>query len=101
MRLILASASPRRLDLLAPIGVTPDAVDPAHIDASPRQGELPAAPARRLSNGKPAAVASRHPDALLLSGDTVVAAGRRSSSYVEGWPDRPSSSHFLSCPTPP
>src|SRR3546814_6026963 len=71
MRLILASASPRRLDLLAQIGVTPDAVDPAHIDESPRKGELPADHARRLSNEKAAAVASRHPDALILSGDTV------------------------------
>src|SRR3546814_7147718 len=69
MRLILASASPRRLDLLAQIGVTPDAVDPAHIDESPRKGELPADHARRLSNEKAAAVASRHPDALILSGD--------------------------------
>src|SRR3546814_16371564 len=77
MRLILASASPRRLDLLAQIGVTPDAVDPAHIDESPRQGELPADHARRLSNAKAAAVASRPPDALIMSGDTVVAAARR------------------------
>src|SRR3546814_16388723 len=79
MRLILASASPRRLDLLAQIGVTPDAVDPAHIDESPRKGGLPADHARRLSNEKAAAVASRHPDALIMSGDTVVAAGRRRS----------------------
>src|SRR3546814_7943377 len=84
MRLILASASPRRLDLLAQIGVTPDAVDPAHIDESPRKGELLADHARRLSNEKAAAVASRHPDALILSGDTVVAAGRRILPKAEG-----------------
>lgn len=84
MRLILASASPRRLDLLAQIGVTPDAVDPAHIDESPLKGELPADHARRLSNEKAAAVASRHPDALILSGDTVVAAGRRILPKAEG-----------------
>ena len=41
MRLILASASPRRLDLLDRIGVTPDAIDPAHIDESVPAGELP------------------------------------------------------------
>lgn len=77
MRLILASASPRRLDLLAQIGVTPDAVDPADVDESALKGELPAEHARRLSAEKAAAVAARHPDALVLAGDTVVAAGRR------------------------
>lgn len=77
MRLILASASPRRLDLLAQIGVTPDAVDPADVDESAYKGELPADHARRLSAEKGAAVAARHPGALILSGDTVVSAGRR------------------------
>lgn len=77
MRLILASASPRRLDLLAQIGVVPDVVDPAHIDESPRKGELPAAYAARMAAEKAAAVAPRHAGALVLSGDTVVAAGRR------------------------
>jgi septum formation protein len=77
VRLILASASPRRLDLLAQIGVTPDAVDPADVDESALTGELPADHARRLSGEKAAAVAARHPGALVLSGDTVVAAGRR------------------------
>src|SRR3546814_3003561 len=84
MRLILASASPRRLDLLAQIGVTPDAVDLAHIDESPRKGELPADHARRLSNAKADAVASRHPAALMLSRDTVLAAGRRILPTAEG-----------------
>lgn len=77
MRLILASASPRRLDLLAQIGVTPDAVDPADVDESPLKGERPAHHASRLSAEKGAAVALRHPGALILSGDTVVAVGRR------------------------
>lgn len=77
MRLVLASASPRRLDLLAQIGVTPDAVDPADIDETPEQGELPAAYARRMAREKALAVAARHGDALVLSGDTVVACGRR------------------------
>src|SRR3546814_6938605 len=84
MRLILASASPRRLDLLAQIGVTTDAVDPAHNDESSRKGELPADHARRLSNEKAAAVAYRHPDALILYGDTVVAAGHRILPKAEG-----------------
>ncbi|MFB0874654.1 MULTISPECIES: nucleoside triphosphate pyrophosphatase [unclassified Sphingobium] len=77
MRLILASASPRRLDLLGQIGVVPDAVDPADIDETPRKGELPADYAARVAAEKGARVAERHPGALVLSGDTVVAAGRR------------------------
>jgi len=75
MRLILASASPRRLDLLARIGVVPDAVIPAEIDETPRKGELPVGYARRMAAGKAAAVAE--PGALILAADTVVAAGRR------------------------
>lgn len=77
MRLILASASPRRLDLLAQIGVSPDAVDPAEIDETPHWGELPHLYAARMASEKAAAVAPRHAGALVLSGDTVVAAGRR------------------------
>lgn len=77
MRLILASASPRRLDLLAQIGVTPDGVDPAHIDETPCREELPAPYAERMAAEKGLAVAARHPGALVLSGDTVVACGRR------------------------
>lgn len=77
MRLILASASPRRLDLLSRIGVTPDDVDPAEIDERARPGELPPAHAARLAAEKACAVAARHPGALVLAADTVVAAGRR------------------------
>ncbi len=77
MRLVLASASPRRLDLLARIGVTPDAVAPADIDESPRKGELPPLYACRMAAEKAAAVARREPDSLVLAADTVVAAGRR------------------------
>ncbi|MCB2015012.1 MAG: Maf family nucleotide pyrophosphatase [Sphingobium sp.] len=77
MRLILASASPRRLDLLAQIDVTPDAVDPADINETPHKGELPKAYAARMAAEKAAAVATRHDDALVLAGDTVVACGRR------------------------
>ena len=75
MRLILASASPRRLDLLARIGVTPDAIVPAEIDETPRKGELPRLYACRMAAEKAAAVAE--PGALILAADTVVAAGRR------------------------
>lgn len=75
MRLILASASPRRLDLLARIGVTPDAVAPADIDEAPLRGELPIPHARRLAAAKAVAVAEA--GALTLAADTVVAAGRR------------------------
>jgi septum formation protein len=77
MRLILASASPRRLDLLARIGVTPDAVVPAEIDESVPKGELPRTHALRLAREKAGAVAAKEPDALVLAADTVVAVGRR------------------------
>ena len=83
MRLILASASPRRLDLLARIGVTPDAVDPADIDESVPAGELPRVHALRLASEKAAAIAARHPDDLVLAADTVVAVGRRILPKVE------------------
>ncbi len=75
MRLILASASPRRLDLLARIGVVPDAVVAAEIDESPRKDELPVRYACRMAAEKAAAVAEA--GALTLAADTVVAAGRR------------------------
>ena len=77
MSLILASASPRRLDLLAQIGVVPHAVDPAHIDESPLKGELPPVYAARIAAEKAAAAAARHNGRAILSGDTVVAVGRR------------------------
>jgi septum formation protein len=75
MRLILASASPRRLDLLARIGVVPDAVIPAEIDETPGRRELPVRYACRMAAEKAAAVAEA--GALTLAADTVVAAGRR------------------------
>lgn len=75
--LVLASASPRRLALLAQIGMTPAAVAPADIDESPRKGETPRVLATRLAAAKAAAVASLRPDAAVLAADTVVAVGRR------------------------
>ena len=83
MRLILASASPRRLDLLARIGVVPDAVVPAEIDESVPKGELPRDHALRLAREKAEAVAERESDALILAADTVVAVGRRILPKVE------------------
>ncbi|MEZ5667906.1 MAG: Maf family nucleotide pyrophosphatase [Alphaproteobacteria bacterium] len=75
--LVLASASPRRRDLLAQIGVVPDAVDPADVDESPLPRELPRDHAARLACAKAAAVAARHPGDFVLGADTVVACGRR------------------------
>ena len=77
MALIHASASPRRLDLLARIGVVPDEVLPADIDESVPKGELPRDHALRLASEKAEAVARQRPDALVLAADTVVAVGRR------------------------
>lgn len=77
MRLILASASPRRRDLLARIGVEVAAIDPAEIDETPLPGERPADYARRIAAAKAGVVAPRHPGAIILAADTVVAAGRR------------------------
>src|SRR5690606_20212327 len=76
-RLVLASASPRRLDLLAQIGIVPDAVDPAALDESPLPRELPLDHAKRLAEAKAVAVAARHPGCFVLAADTVVACGRR------------------------
>ena len=75
--LVLASASPRRLDLLSQIALGPDAVDPAGIDETPLERELPARHALRLAEAKARAVAARHPGAFVLGADTVVACGRR------------------------
>jgi septum formation protein len=75
--LVLASASPRRLELLRQIGIVPDRIDPPEIDESAVAGELPAAYALRLAAEKARAVAPRHPGAFVLAADTVVACGRR------------------------
>jgi septum formation protein len=75
--MILASASPRRLQLLAQAGVVPDAVEPADIDETPGKDETPRLLALRLARGKAAVVAARHPGAYVLGADTLVAVGRR------------------------
>ena len=75
--LVLASASPRRLELLRQIGLQPDCIDPADIDETPGAGELPMSHAVRLAEEKARAVMPRHPGAYILAADTVVACGRR------------------------
>ncbi len=82
-RLVLASASPRRLDLLRQIGLTPDAVDAAEIDETPLKSETPRQTALRLACAKAAAVAAKQPDAFVLAADTVVAVGSRILPKVE------------------
>ena len=74
---MLASASPRRLDLLRQVGLEPSVVDPADIDESPRPRELPRHYALRMAKAKLSAVAGDHPGALVLAADSVVACGRR------------------------
>jgi len=76
-RLVLASASPRRVELLRQIGLEPAAIDPADIDETPLKAELPARHAARLAAAKARTVAARHVGALVLAADTVVACGRR------------------------
>lgn len=75
--LILASASPRRLDLLAQIGVVPKAVVPADIDETPLEAERPKAHAERLAREKAAKVSETQTGELILAADTVVACGHR------------------------
>ena len=76
MRLILGSASPRRRNLLAQIGVVPDEVRAAEIDETPAKGELPRAYVDRMARAKAEAIAAG-PDELVLTADTDVASGRR------------------------
>ncbi len=73
--LVLASASPRRRELLSRLGIEPLRVVPADIDETPRKAELPRDYAVRMAREK--AIAAAADDAFVLAGDTVVAAGRR------------------------
>jgi septum formation protein len=75
--LVLASASPRRLDLLKQVGIVPDVVAPADLDETPGVTELPRVYAERLAAEKASAIAVSHKDAFVLAADTVVACGRR------------------------
>jgi septum formation protein len=82
-KLILVSASPRRLELLQQIGIEPDALLPVDLDETPRKNELPRTLAARLAEEKTraaAAIAARNPDfadAYIIAADTVVSVGRR------------------------
>lgn len=76
LRLILGSASPRRLELLAQIGIKPDEVRPADIDETPLKAELPRLYCERVTRAKAAAV-PRTPGEVVLAADTTVALGRR------------------------
>jgi septum formation protein len=76
-RLVLASASARRRDLLGQVGLVPDAIDSADLDETPLRDELPPLHAARLARAKAEAVAPRHAGAFILAADTVVACGRR------------------------
>ncbi len=74
---VLASASPRRFELLAQVAIVPDIIEPAHVDETPGRGEQPEKLALRLAEAKARAVAAGHPAAWVLGADTVVACGRR------------------------
>ncbi|PZP86508.1 MAG: septum formation inhibitor Maf [Azospirillum brasilense] len=75
--LILASASPRRLELLKQLGITPSAIIPADIDESALPRELPAVYVQRIAEAKARIVAAQHPADTVLAADTTVAVGRR------------------------
>jgi septum formation protein len=74
-RLVLASASPRRRELLARLGIEPACIAAADIDESPLKAELPRVYAQRMAREK--AEAAANDEAFVLAGDTVVAVGRR------------------------
>lgn len=76
MRFILGSGSPRRKELLAQLGIVPDAITPPDIDEDPRKGELPRPYCARLAREKAAAVQAG-PEDIVLCADTTVALGRR------------------------
>lgn len=81
-RLILGSGSPRRLNLLDQLGLTPDAVRPPEIDETPRKGELPRPYCTRIAREKVKAVQADDDDVVLCA-DTTVSMGRR----ILGKPD--------------
>jgi len=76
MAFILGSGSPRRLDLLAQLGVVPDAVRPPDIDEDPLKGEAPRPYCARIAKAKVLAVTAGEED-IVLCADTTVAMGRR------------------------
>ena len=101
-KLILASGSPRRLDLLNQAGIKPARLMPMDIDETPKKSEHPRSLARRLATEKAEAAMSvlkgdlewRH--SYILSADTVVAVGRRILSKTEYSDEASSALHLLS-----
>ncbi len=83
MDLILASASPRRIDLLRQIGIKPSKVIPANVDESSLRAELPRDLALRLACAKAQEIAKNDKNSYILAADTVVAVGRRSLPKTE------------------
>jgi septum formation protein len=76
MKLVLASSSPRRLELLGRLGLTPDRIAAPDVDETPLAAESPRAYVLRIALAKAAAV-PRGPDDVVLAGDTTIAVGRR------------------------
>jgi septum formation protein len=95
-KLILASASPRRLDLLKQVHIIPDKIIAADIDETPLKAELPRALAKRLSAAKARKIHSKNPDCFILAADTVVACGRRILPKAENEQDARECLGFLS-----
>lgn len=75
--MILASASPRRVQLLALLGITPEKIVPADIDESELPGERVTEYVERIASSKAKKIARAHPGMLVLAADTAVALGRR------------------------
>lgn len=101
-KLVLASGSPRRIELLQQAGIEPDRVYPADIDETPHRAEHPRSLAKRLAHGKAEAARARlaaQPDAepyLILAADTVVSVGRRILPKAETLDDAEYCLRFLS-----
>lgn len=101
-KLILASGSPRRVELLAQMGIEPDRLMPMDIDETPKKAEHPRSLARRLCTGKAeAALAAIKGDpsaegSYILAADTVVAVGRRIVPKCEMVDEASSALHLLS-----
>ncbi len=101
-KLVLASASPRRLTLLAQVGVEPDALRPASIDETPRSGEMPRALVSRLARAKAEAARDQIAndrdiaDAYVIAADTIVAMGRKILGKPQHMEEAAESLHRLS-----
>ncbi len=95
-QLVLASASPRRLDLLKQVGIVPDVIAPADIDEEPLVAEQPRVYTERLAAEKASVVAEQHPGAFVLAADTAVACGRRILPKAETEEEARDCLHLLS-----